>query len=117
MYITQELKSKFKISDLETLIKQLPTPFILSGDFNSHNRLWDCDKTDKAGKTVENFLIKNNINLLDGKGHTFVRGSSRSHIDLTLISPEIHQNLRWNLHSDTCFSDHVPVIISPKEVF
>ena len=31
---------KFTQLELENLIQQLPTPFILSGDFNSHNEIW-----------------------------------------------------------------------------
>ena len=104
---------KFTVKDLEILIKQLPAPFIISGDFNSHNTLWFDKKNDKSGEIIEKFLIENNINLLDGPGQTFRRGSFESHIDLTLISPELHTEYCWNLHDDLCSSDHVPVIISP----
>ena len=105
---------KFTVKDLENLVKQLPTPFIITGDFNSHNKLWFDKKTDKSGEIIEKFLIENNINLLDGPGQTFRRGSFESHIDLTLISPELHTEFSWSLHDDLCSSDHIPIIISPK---
>lgn len=38
--------------DLENIINQLPIPFILCGDFNSHNTLWVSEVTDNRGKTV-----------------------------------------------------------------
>ena len=110
-------KFNFCQKDLEKLIRQLPAPFILTGDFNSHNKLWFDKKTDKAGEVVESLLVHNNINLLDGQGQTFNRGSSQSHIDLTLISPELHPRLKWDIFEDSCFSDHVPIIITPKDVF
>ena len=105
---------KFVEKDLEKLTKQLPAPFILVGDFNSHNALWFDKRTDLSGKIIENFLINNNINLLDEEGQTFRRGILESHIDLTLVSPELHTDLFWELHDDPCSSDHVPVIITPK---
>ena len=105
---------KFVEKDLENLIKQLPAPFILVGDFNSHNTLWFDKKTDLSGKIIENVLIKNNINLLDEEGQTFRRGILESHIDLTLVSPELHTELFWELHDDPCSSDHVPIAITPK---
>lgn len=106
---------KFTENDLENLIKQLPAPFILTGDFNSHSKLWYNKKTDARGKIVENFLIKNNINLLDEQGQTFRRGTLESHPDLTLISPELHTEFNWKIYEDPCSSDHVPIIINPNE--
>ena len=39
--------------ELNNLIEQLPRPFIIMGDFNSHNEIWRSKKTDKKGKVIE----------------------------------------------------------------
>ena len=49
--------------ELEDLI-QLPKPFILMGDFNSHNQIWSSRDTNERGHTIENFMDKNNLCLL-----------------------------------------------------
>ena len=55
------------------------------------------------------------MNLLDGKGQTFRRGVLESHPDLTLVSPELHTEFNWDIYEDPCSSDHVPIIINPRE--
>ena len=35
---------------LEKLIEEIPKPHILLGDFNSHNTIWGCLKTNKKGE-------------------------------------------------------------------
>lgn len=37
-------------TELDKLLKQLPKPFILMGDFNSHNIIWGCKNTDPKGR-------------------------------------------------------------------
>ena len=32
---------RFTANDIQDLIDQLPTPFVVLGDFNSHNPLWE----------------------------------------------------------------------------
>ena len=36
--------------ELNKLIEQLPKPFVIMGDFNSHNEIWGSKKTDKRAK-------------------------------------------------------------------
>lgn len=115
IYIPPVPTFNFTEHDLQELIKQLPSPFILTGDFNSHSTLWHDKNTDQRGKIIENILIKNNINLLDERGQTFRRGTLESHPDLTLVSPELCTEFSWDMYEDLCSSDHVPIIINPKE--
>ena len=41
---------------LHSIINQLPTPFIIMGDFNSHHTLWGCGDTNDRGRTIEDFI-------------------------------------------------------------
>ena len=48
-------------SEINNILQQLPTPFILFGDFNSHNTMWGCRSTNHKGKTLENIINNNNL--------------------------------------------------------
>ena len=46
---------------LDNLLQQLPSPYIILGDFNGHNILWGGQNNDSRGKLIENFITKNDI--------------------------------------------------------
>ena len=43
---------------LNSLLQQLPSPFILLGDFNGHNVLWGSKDNDPRGDLIEDFITK-----------------------------------------------------------
>ena len=49
---------KFSKHDLENLINQLPRPYLLLGDFNSHSKLWGCLDTNDKGEIIEFYCRK-----------------------------------------------------------
>ena len=46
------------LKDLKNLIHQLPTPFLLVGDFNAHSPLWGGTSTNTKGKLLEDILLQ-----------------------------------------------------------
>ena len=50
---------------LTRLIDQLPTPFVICGDFNGHSMTWGCDKNISRGDRIDHFITENNICLLN----------------------------------------------------
>jgi len=56
---------EFNSTHIQNIIDQLLTPFIILGDFNSHNTLWGCINTDHRGTKIEKILNTNNINILN----------------------------------------------------
>ena len=40
-------EDRFNMADIENLISQLPKPFIIMGDFNSHSNVWGCRDTER----------------------------------------------------------------------
>lgn len=60
-------------NELKKLIDQLLKTFILLGDFNSNNILCRCKDTNKKGKTLENFINKNDIASLMMHLHTSIQ--------------------------------------------
>lgn len=98
--------------DLENLIKSLPRPFIITGDFNAYNTIWNSNHTDPRGRTVEQ-VINNLVLLNNGKPtHFSAQYGTFSIIDLTLSDPRIATNLEWDTLPSLHGSDHFPVIIT-----
>jgi len=100
--------------ELDKLVAQLPTPFILMGDFNSHNPLWGEDRCDVKGKRVEDFIHNNDLCLLNDGTKTYLHPGhgTYSAIDLTICSAEIFLDCTWRVWDDLCGSDHFPLITS-----
>ena len=91
---------------LEHLIQQLPKPFIIMGDFNSHSNVWGCRDTDQKGIIIEDVINRN-------KSFTYLHPGTGTHtaIYLTLAHVSIFLDYSWKVHDDTCGSDHFPIIL------
>lgn len=101
-------------SDLETLLLQLPPPFLVAGDFNAHGPLWDNGKisADSRGKDIETLLQNFPLYLLnDGSSTHYSTRQSSSAIDLTLCHSRVATDFNWTVYEERCGSDHHPVII------
>jgi len=74
--------------DLNSIITQLPKPFLILGDFNSRNILWGSSHTDSCGKTIDKLLENPSLILLNNGDPTRHNStnSSLSAIDLTISS-------------------------------
>jgi exonuclease III len=79
------------LEEINTIISQLPYPFILCGDFNSHSELWGCFKSNKSGLIMQNVLETNDLCLLNNGTATYLHPATGhySAIDLTVCSPEL----------------------------
>ncbi|KAG5860672.1 hypothetical protein JTB14_028413 [Gonioctena quinquepunctata] len=40
------------LAALQNIIEQLPSPFLIMGDFNSHNPIWESHKLDAGGRII-----------------------------------------------------------------
>lgn len=103
----------FSYQQIINIIKQLPTPYIMVGDFNSRNTNWGCNHTDSREKIIEKIIDDENITLLNNG--TFTRHNSSkgtfSAIDLSFASPSISPYLSWEVKTDYFNSDHWPILI------
>lgn len=116
IYIPNNYQLKKK--ELSNLIKQLPSPFIIVGDFNSHNFIWGSQNRDKRGKIIEDILQELNIFLLNNgeKTHFSVASGKESAIDLAICSPSLASKLAWKPLNDLFDSDHYPIAINLERV-
>ena len=99
---------------LQELIHQLPHPFLLLGDFNSHSTLWGCSNTNTRGKIIETLLFNNDLILLNSSSSTHfnVATGNFSSIDLSISTPTIAHKFTWSVYSTPQRSDHFPITIT-----
>lgn len=112
LYIPNQ--TNFILVDILNIIIQLPHPFILLGDFNSHNGIWGSYKTYHRGVIIERFLEQdNNIVILNNNESTRINpiNGNMSAIHLSFYTPNIAQRLHWKILPEIYNSDHFPIII------
>lgn len=101
----------FPKTSLEALIKELPSPFLLLGDFNAHSPVWGCSGTSQRGKRVESFFNNNDLVLLNNGAHTHITlpSGSTSAVDLSVCTPTLASMFSWSVDCDPNGSDHFPI--------
>ena len=102
-----------KIEHLDSLLKQLPSPYLLLGDFNGHNILWGNKENNSRGELIENFITNNDICLMNDKSNTYMHHptGSFSSIDLSFCHPSLFLDFNWSVCKDQHHSDHFPIVI------
>ena len=99
--------------NLSSLLQQLPSPFILLGDFNGHNVLWGSKDNDLRGDLIEDFITQNDICLMNDKSNTFLDSGKGtfSALDLSICDPSLYLDYEWSVCEDQHGSDHFPIVI------
>lgn len=100
-------------TDIESLINQLPKPFILLGDMNAHSPVWGSYKQNVNGKLFENILLNSGLICLNNGSPTRFNPFSTvlSSIDLSITTPNLMIKTEWSTLDDLHHSDHYPIII------
>ncbi|KAG1705494.1 RNA-directed DNA polymerase from mobile element jockey [Nymphon striatum] len=98
-------------ADVEDLLRQLPAPALICGDFNGHNLLWGSRVTNPRGRTIENIILHNNLCLFNDTSMTYLDLSAGTYsaLDLTLCHPSLFQDFTWMVDGDLHTSDHFPI--------
>jgi len=83
---------KWDIKDLEDLYRQLPAPALVLGDFNAHSQTWGCRDTNAQGRCIEDFMLKQNLCILNTGNTIYLHPGtdSLSAIDLSLCQPSLY---------------------------
>lgn len=107
-------QQKISKAMLEGLIRQIPPPLILLGDFNAHHNKWNATgKTNDKGKELDDFLTDNDIILLNDQTPTYLHPGTGtlSTLDLALCSPNLVMECELNI-LPPLQSDHFPLRLS-----
>ena len=101
------------VVELRQLVKQLPKPFMLLGDFNGHHTMWGCRDINPRGRIIEDFLAEENLCIFNDDTTTYLHPASGSAtaIDLSLCDPNLYLDYTWRVNEDLCSSDHYPIFI------
>ena len=101
-------------SQLDDLIKQLPPPIILMGDFNAHNPIWGSHNTNQRGKLIERLLEERNICIFNDGTPTFYSSTylSPSYLDLTMADSTLFTDFTWSVLENNYGSDHQPILLT-----
>ena len=101
----------FDLHDLQSLVDQLPVPFLLLGDFNAHSPLWGRQNLDNKGKVIEDLLDRNDIALFNDGSMIFhsVYNNRFCALDLSISSSCIHLDFHWSVNDYLNGSDHFPI--------
>ena len=107
----------YDMNNLPNVIPNIHEDFLLVGDFNAHNPIWNsyCLDSDTDGSIIEQTMINFNLCLLnDGEISTFYSKAhgTYSSVDLTICSSNIVDKFDWNVLDDLYSSDHFPVLIT-----
>lgn len=113
LYIPPDYDNSQVALKLNQLLVTLPAPLIIAADLNAHNVTWGSDYCDARGRVVETWMDMTGLVLLNTGEPTYIHtNGTLTHIDLTLVSPEIALDLEWQPHHDNFFSDHFPINIT-----
>ena len=87
---------------LNSLLEQLPSPYLLVSDFNGHNMLWGCSKNIDRGDIIENFIEATDLCLMNDKSHTYLHPATGtfSSLDLSLCHPSLILDFDWYVCDD-----------------
>jgi exonuclease III len=102
------------LSDLQDLVSQLPTPYLLLGDFNARHHLCGAVDEDERGRVLETLISRCNLVVLNTgePTHISLASGTLSCLDLAICSPALSLHLTWTLLADLCGSDHFPICLS-----
>ncbi|MGL4677181.1 MAG: reverse transcriptase domain-containing protein, partial [Brevinema sp.] len=111
IYIPPDIHVEYR--EIRNLIDQLPTPFLLLGDFNAHNPMWGDQGLDTKGSIMEKIIDHDNISLLNDGTPTYhnIYHNSYSAIDMSICSSSILMDYTWQVQQDLNGSDHYPIIL------
>ena len=105
-------------TDLINLIEQLPSPFVLLGDFNGHSPVWGNESSNSRGQMLQELFSEMDLCILNDGSSTYIHPvtDSTSALDLSTCGPSLVLDYEWNIHEDLCGSDHFPVILTNNAV-
>ncbi|GBN95984.1 putative RNA-directed DNA polymerase from transposon X-element, partial [Araneus ventricosus] len=101
-------------SELDALVRQLPPPFIILGDWNGHSSFWGSTDSNARGLQIEKLMSDQNLCLLNDSSHTFFHLPTRTFhtLDLALCSPSLVAKWNFNVDNNLYNSDHFPLILT-----
>lgn len=104
--------------DFTALLRLLPPPFLLLGDFNGRHHLWGDTVTNSRGVMLAAAFADLDLCLFNSGEATHYHGANGSFsvLDLSVCSPDVYLDFSWRVTEDLCGSDHYPIVLKTPEV-
>lgn len=98
--------------ELINYCKRSNKKFIVGCDANSHHEIWGSSDTNSRGEYLYDFLLSNNIMVLNrGVEPTLVTSVRKEVLDLTLASPCLSTKIsNWSVSDEASLSDHRHIV-------
>ena len=100
--------------ELESLINQLPRPFLFLGDFNARHPMWGDIMSNSRGDMIFSLIEEQELAVMNSGAptHFHIQTGTLSCIDLSVCSPDCYLDFSWEAMDDGLGSDHFPIMIS-----
>ncbi|XP_072400842.1 uncharacterized protein [Diabrotica undecimpunctata] len=108
-YISSNINIEHYERQVENIIdmSQNERDFIVAGDVNAKSILWGSPHNDRRGEIWNEWISSADIVVLNNGEPTFVRGESKSHIDVTLASKNVAKKISgWDVLGENLFTHH-----------
>ena len=100
---------------LEDIHRQLPKQVIILRDFNAYNIMWGSVTTDARRREIEEFIARNNINIMTDGAPTHITYYAETAIDLTMCTATLEADLHSSAAASPVDSDHCPVFVTYEQ--
>ena len=110
--------AQIDMEEWKSLIRQLPRPFLLLGDFNAKHLAWDFENSaDPRGRAVQSILVEGCVGMFNwGRPtHYHIQTNTFSAIDLCLCSVGELRDFQLEVDEDLHGSDHFPTYLTGAE--
>lgn len=101
-----------RMNRLRNIIRDLPKPIYISGDFNAHHIAFGCLSTKGRGQDLYDVIDECDLSILNDGSFTTVNRprTNPSAIDVSFASACIAPLCDWSVHDDCMGSYHYPTI-------
>ncbi len=107
----------FERGDLGRLVRDLPAPFLLLGDFNGQHSLWGDCITNPRGVLLASLVEDEEFGIFNSGEMTHFHSQTGlfTVIDLSLCSSTVLLDFNWKVLPDLHGSDHFLIILTSAE--
>ena len=114
LYLPPRHETEVTIDDIQSLIEELPTPFLLLGDMNARSPQWGNAIDNPGGILFEDLLLQNDILLLNNgePTHYHIQTNTYTTIDLSICSTDCYTDFSHKVDDSLHGSDHYPIHIN-----
>lgn len=103
------------LQDISNLLDTTPLPSVIAGDFNGSTHLIAGAQTNPRGRLLEEFILNNELNLLNNGTPTWTRNFQNrilsATLDYTLCTSDVTP-LGWRVLREDSLSDHHYILFS-----